>query len=121
MFASRTEFGFTSTVRGVFIVVFELDDLITIFTGFGFETASLLMRLMIFLTEFKLTILTDYFSMCISVVFLFLTFGDYLSTSRALVIHSGAPHLMHSVLANFDLPPACAALLRWFITRFHFY
>ena len=40
VFASRTEFGFTSTVRGVFIVVFELDDLITIFTGFGFETAS---------------------------------------------------------------------------------
>jgi hypothetical protein len=105
----------------VFIVVFELDDLITIFTRFGFETASLLMRLMIFLTEFKLTILTDYFSMCISIVFLFLTFGDYLSTSRAFVIHSGAPYLMHSVLANFDLPPACAALLRWFITRFHFY
>ena len=79
------------------------------------------MGLMIFLAERDLTVLTDNLSVCVTVMLLLLALWDYIAACRALVVHAGAPDLMHPVLALLDLSLASATLLCRFGCRASFH
>jgi len=63
------EFGFAAAVRDVAFIVLEFNDRFTEFARFGTHKTVRLMRSMIFLTEFTLTVLAYDFGVCLFFMF----------------------------------------------------
>ena len=95
----------------MFLVFFELDNLLAELAGLRSEGAARLMSLNLFLVEFDLTVLTDDLSVRLSIMFIFLCLGHYITALFTLVVVPCAAHLVQTKFAQFDLLLARATLL----------
>ena len=112
--ANQTFLGLAPTVADVTLVVLEFNYLVTVLAGLGLEGATRLMPRMVLLRKLYLTVLADDLSMSLLVMLVLFILGNNFTADIALIIHSGAPDLMHPVFAHLDLTVAHATLFGWF-------